>query len=369
MDAQDRKPTEKHSQEQPEKEVSETIMNAQTIGNTAVPAGRALHERAALACLPGKFTWMLVSLFAATLIVDFLGAPQMAATSTFLAGLFIGAVAEAIADLFARRKLNFEDNGPLFMTAKVVSSLNAAVFLAVLALIFGDAALQGVSTGFAAALGFAGGLIGASRGRVPTLVPVSASAAVSKAAEAGRALTEKDRQFAALHEAGHALTLAMVPQSWREGAFVQIGDSKSTFTNVPRNESAWQLAPYRRWEMMMLLGGPVAADLAYGAPMEGGASDMREWRHKAMAVLTAERAEGWTINPQDELEYEANQRLMKAMEREQTAALIEFFEENDAIYQALAQHILANDGADPETLDRFLEDVVMSAKINAALGL
>ncbi len=344
-------------------------MNTQTIGNTAVPEGRALHERAALACLPGKFTWSLVSLFSGSLIVDLQGAPSGSATTTFIAGLVLGAVAEAAADLVARRKLNFENNGPLFMTAKIASSLNAAAFLAVLALIFGDAALQGVSTGVAAAMGLVGGLIGASRGRVPTLVPLSTSVAVNQAPEAGVALSERDREFAALHEAGHALTLAMVPQTWREGAFVQIGDSKSTFTHVPRNDCAWKLAAYRRWEMLMLLGGPVAADMAYGAPMEGGASDMREWRHKAMSVLTAERAEGWTINVEDELEYEANQRLMKAMERQQTEALIEFFEQNDAVYQALTQHILANNGADAVALNAFLEDVVMGPKVNAALGL
>lgn len=344
-------------------------MDTQTLSHSAVSERRSLTERAALACLPGKLIWMLITLFAGSILVDFLGAPTMASTNTFMIGLTIGAIAEAAADLVARRKLNFEDNGPFFTTAKIVSSLNAAAFLAVLALVFGDAALQEVSRGVAAALGFMGGLIGASRGRVPTLVPQPVSAVVSQPTAIGRALTEKDREFAAFHEAGHALTLAMVPQAWRKGAFVQIGDSKTTFTHVPRNDSAWQLAPYRRWEMLMLLGGPVAADMAYGAPMEGGASDMREWRHKAMAVLTADRAEGWTINPEDELEYEANQRLMKAMEREQTAALVEFFQANDAIYQGLAQHILANGGADPETLDLFLKGVVMGPKVNAALGL
>lgn len=325
-------------------------------------------ERESLACLPSRFAWTLATLFAGALIVDVVGSPKESATLIFMLGLFLGAVGEASADLIARRKLNFQDIGPFFSVLKVLSSLHIAAGLALLALIFGDAALQNLGD-YAIGLGVVFGMIGASRGRVPTLTVQNVPGETAAFVETGRALTESDRQMAAFHEAGHALSLAMVPKSWREGAFVQIGDSKTTFTHAPRDEALWKLAVFRRWEMMMLLAGPVATDRSYGSAMEGGASDMREWRYKAMSVLTADRAEGWVIDPADELEYENNQRLLKALEREQTEALNEFFAQNQAAYEELVLHIFENSGADPEALDRLLAPVTMGPKLRSALGV
>ena len=339
-------------------------MSTQLMGTQATPLQRGASEREALACLPSRLLWLFSSLVAGTAVVDMLGAPTSSASIVFAGGAALGAACEALGDLVCRRKLNYESVGPLFSAAKVLSSMNAAATLGVMALIFGDAAFQEVPSVLAGALGLGAGLIAASRGRVPT---TTIQAADDKAPPK-RNFSEADLRLAALHEAGHALSLAMIPKTWRVGSYVQIGDPSATFTAVPSSDSLWQLAVFRRWEMLMLLAGPVATDRACGAAMEGGASDMREWRHKAMAVLTAERAEGWTLEPADELEYAANQRLLKAMERAQTAALNEFFNQNKHAYDELAAHILEHRGVDPLTLDLFLDPVKMGPKLEAALG-
>lgn len=362
-DAQNRTPTESEPLKQNGRRAE--VMGVQIVGNQVDPRV-AQEEREALSSLPAKLAWGLVTLLCAAVTMDILGPPQSTAARLFIVALLLGALAECMLNISLRRKLNYERPGKLFRAAKLFASLNSAGVVAIAALMFGDAALQGLHEVIAALLGICAGAIAASRSSVPRIAVVDLA---QEETQASSQLSESDRYMAAIHEAGHALALALVPKAWREGAFVQIGGVKNTFTHAPRDNSIWSIAPYRRWEMLLMLAGPVAADRAYGAPMEGGAADMREWRHKGMAVLTAERTEGWTPAPETELEYQENQRLLKAMERQQTQALNKFFDVNRDVYYDLVDHLLLHNGASPEELDKFLERVVFCEPVEAALGL
>lgn len=330
----------------------------------------ALEERAGLAALPAKLFWLIASLICAGLVLDSMGWPATPAVWTFITGGLLGAGVEAMLALFARHKLEHKESGSFYTGSKWLSSLGAGCVLGVAALVFGEAALQAMGPLLASGAGVVAGLLVASLNRMPHVVPGpvigTAAAATMKAP---RALSASDRQLALYHEAGHALTLAMLPDSWREGTCVQIDGYGNTFTTAPVTEGDWKPAPFRRWEMLMLLGGPVATDVAYGVSMEGGASDIRRWRHAAMAMMTAERTEGWTLAPESELELAANQRLLKEMENFQTQVLMRFFERNRASYQRLVEHLEQHGEASPSDLDHLLADVVMGRDVEDALGL
>ena len=323
-------------------------------------------ERASLSALPARFGWLAVSALVAGIVVDLVGPPGQEMTWLFVTFLALGAMVEISINLVARRKLNREIVGPLFIATKIMASSQNTAALIALAMLVGDSVLTGTSAAQASILGMVLGAIGSACGQVPHLAVAANSEGKQKK---HRALTESDLDMVAFHEAGHALSLAMIPESWREGARVNIGDSGSTYTYFPRNEAVWELGVMRRWEMLMLLAGPVATDKAYGTSMEGGASDMREWRYRAMSVLTADRTEGWVIDPSNDLEYEGNSRLLAALEQEQAAALDEFFEMNWDVYSNLAEHIRANNGIEPQPLNAFLEPVKMGPRVNAALGI
>lgn len=322
----------------------------------------ALYEREALAVVPGKLASLMGSLLLGTLTIDFAGAPAEAETYAYLAGLGAGAALHFGSSVLKRGRK------PFVKTVELVSSLSSAAILGSVAMLFGDQALAGVGSAVAMGIGGVTGLFCGMRGRV-ALAPVAAESKAKAEVAKERTLSERDRYMAAVHEAGHAMTLALVPADWRKGAFINIGNSSNVFTHVPRNDDMWALAPYRRWEMLMLLAGPVATDKAFGGAMEGGASDMRSWRHRAMSVLTAERTEGWTLAPDNEMEVALNMQLMKAMEREQTQALESFFELNAELHQELVEHLLANNGANAEDLDRFLERVLSCEEVEHALGI
>lgn len=330
----------------------------------------ALEERVGLAALPAKLFWLVVTLLCGGFVLDSLGWPASPAVWLFVAGGLVGAACEALMALVARGKLEHKTSGTFYTGSKWLSSLGAGGVLAVAALAFGEAPLQAMGPVLASGMGLVAGLLAASMNRMPIVVPGPvAGDAATAAMKAPRPLSDSDRQLALYHEAGHALTLAMLPDSWREGAAVQIDGYGSTFTSVPTMEEGWKPAPFRRWEMLMLLGGPVATDVAYGIAMEGGASDLRRWRHAAMAMLTAERAEGWTLAPETELELTANQRLLKELEVTQTQVLKGFFERNRIPYQRLVAHLEQHGEATPEDIDYLLADVVMGRDVESALGI
>ncbi|NLC22361.1 MAG: hypothetical protein GX771_10715, partial [Halomonadaceae bacterium] len=318
-------------------------MSAAAEDRKEVVKNLAPYEREALSATPAKLALFTGALFLGAGMIDVVGMPEASSTYAFLGGLAAGAVTHLGASLTKRKYRG----RPFIKGFSLLSSWSSTAMLGAITLLFGDAALQGVAPWLAFGMGAMTAGACAIKNRIslhPRTLKVERPA---DSAQQGKPLSDRDRYMGAVHEAGHALTLGLIPAAWREGAFVRLGDSKNVFTHVPRDDGSWALAPFRRWEMMMLLAGPVVTDKIFGGAMEGGASDMREWRHRAMSVMTAERIEGWSLAPETELEVASNHRLLKKMESDQVAALEKFFELNADLHQRLVKHILANNGADP----------------------
>lgn len=340
-------------------------MTTQVLDNKVEVQAQTSSERESLSLLASRIFWLTASLLAGAFCLDFVGAPSEAATFYFLSGVILAVVLEPAITIAFQHFLNNRAVRPYYIAAKVIGSLNAGGMVGVIALFFGDVALVNVAPGVAACAGLLAAGIAGGRVSMPDNGPRITGGAVM---ESERPLSEQDRYLAAIHEAGHALTLALVPEDRRAGAFVQIGGSQSTFTHVPRDDAMWTIAPYRRWEMLLLLAGPVATDLHFGASTEGGRHDMVSWRHKALSVLTAERVQGFSPQPGDEVEYERNERLIAQMETQQSAALTEFFRINNKLYYSLVEFLNENGGASEGELESFLIQVADSEMINEALS-
>jgi hypothetical protein len=323
-------------------------MTAQVLNDNNEAAVNSV-ERESLSLLASRIFICILTIFAVAFCLDFVGVPQTQQTLFFIYGVVAAALVEPVASVAYQTFLNNRIVRPFFMAAKIVGSLNAGGVVLAFALIFGDSALADVSAVIAIICGVAIGGIAVSRVSMPDDGP-----AVRVAVSSDPALSNEDRHLAAVHEAGHALALAGLSPEHRAGAFVQIGGLRSTFTNVPRHEAMWSVAPYRRAQMHILLAGPVATDLHFGASAEGGRQDLIEWRHKAMSVLTAERAEGWNPRPETEVEYDRNERLIAQIESEQSDALVKFFDRNRELYKELTVFLFENGGASEDELESFL---------------
>jgi hypothetical protein len=325
----------------------------------------APYEREALSAAPAKLALLTGALFLGAGMIDVAGLPEAPATYAFMSGLATGAVTHLGISL-ARPKFR---GSPFMKTVSLLSSWSSTATLGAVTLLFGDAALQSADPWLAFGMGALTAGACAVKSRIALRPRAMGAESPASSNQEGKPLSAHDRYMGAVHEAGHALTLGLLPAAWREGAFVRLKDSKNVFTHVPRDDGSWALAPFRRWEMLMLLAGPVVTDKIFGGAMEGGASDMRDWRHRAMSVMTAERTEGWALAPETELEVASNHRLLKELENDQVAALETFFELNAGLHHRLVEHILANDGAEPEALNHFLDEVVSSVEIERALGM
>lgn len=322
-------------------------------------------ERESLSLLASRIFVAIATLFSVAFCLDFVGKPALSQTMLFIYSAMAASAIESVTTIAYQKFLNNRSVRFFYMSAKVIGGINAGALVSLIALIFGDVAFDGMDGYVAIICGVVAGAIAASRVSMPDNGPRTSGmvAAISEEKE----LSGDDLYLAAVHEAGHALAVSLLDEEHRFGSFVQLGGSQSTFTNVPQIDSMWSVSPYRRAQMLILLAGPVATDIHFGASAEGGRQDLVSWRHKAMSVLTAERAEGWNPQPEDEMSYERNERLISQLEDEQTEALTEFFKVNEDLYYELVDFLFENRGASQEDLEAFFARVSIPELIQEAV--
>lgn len=335
--------------------------------NRAKGKAHPAHEREALSFVVVRVTVLVCALLLLTVIVDFTGAPASPAAISLIAGLFAGAAVHYFARLYkgAYRGL------PLVAAAYSITGWTSCLVIAGVVVLFGDAALASQDPLVTFAIGALAGLLCAIRPKMSfgaCLVEVAPAAPLEAPASTKKTMSAQDHKFVAVHEAGHALTLALLPEELRQGAYVKVSEEVS-FTSFPEHENRWTMAPYRRWEMLMLMAGPVASDLWANGAMEGGHSDLVEWQRLALSVIAAERTEGWLFEPKTEQEVTINLKIIKGIEDQQVAALVSFLEANSELLDKLVGHIATYNGIDEYSLSAILEDVVTTPEMDLALGL
>jgi len=319
-----------------------------------------LREREALSCLPARLLWLIAGTFTAAVLIDTTSKPQLAATMLLIAGACVGSVAEAILNLYVRAKLSNETHGPMVISAKLTSSANAACLLTIAAILFGDAALANVGAGTGAVIGSLLGMLASFQARLPKVL-------VHKPKKERRAWSLSERFLVSIHECGHALTTAFLSKADREGSYIQIGDNASTCTWIPTPEGGLT-AKRLRWEMFMLLGGAVAEEVHFGSPTDLCHRDMKEFREKAMALMTAERTAGWNGAPQNETESMQNQVLIKKLDDEFSEALREFLGANKDLLAFMAGIVNEDNGMMNEDFEEFVKSAAITPLASKLLG-
>jgi hypothetical protein len=182
-------------------------------------------------------------------------------------------------------------------------------------------------------------------------------------------LDEMSLDVAIHHEAGHAITLALLPDYIRSNAFINIGNSDNTMTCSPSFDRSFAPNAFSRWRLVMLLAGPYITNRIYDCSMSGSYADHEEWRALAKTVLTSEMADGWSPEPDNPYEAAANEAILKAMKVEQIAALKDFFDANQEIYNRVVEYLKEHLYMDAETMDTFFSGVDVPFSITKAMRL
>lgn len=188
-------------------------------------------------------------------------------------------------------------------------------------------------------------------------------------AESEFELDEMSLDVAVHHEAGHAITLALLPDYIRSNAFINIGRSDNTMTYSPSFDRSFAPNAFSRWRLVMLLAGPYITDRVYDCSMSGSYADYEEWRALAKTVLTNEMADGWSPEPDNPYEAATNEAILKALKAEQLAALKDFFDANLDIYNRIVDYLKEHLYMDAETMDTFFSGIDVPFSIAKAMRL
>lgn len=325
----------------------------------------ALSGRDALNLLPRQIAWGVFGVLACVLMIDLYGLPTSIGAKSFFLGLLTSLLWLFVSHLRTADARRF----PYHVALNLLSVLSGVIPLFGLGVAFGDAAFAeqgswpGMVTGVVA--GF-----GVSAGRLKVSVASIAGRAVRKppslrTMKANNHLGAEDLEVAAYHEIGHALALGLVPEDWRQGAFVQVAVGKSPYVYMPALLEDYPLpagtrisAPFVRWEMLAYLAGGAFADMHFGRALSGTGIDLVEWRTRAARHFEIDKNLDWTQDPSSKEALMLNNDLLHDLALEQFHVLAKFYEANKALYEEMVQHVLREGVIEEDDLNRYLARAV-----------
>lgn len=178
-------------------------------------------------------------------------------------------------------------------------------------------------------------------------------------------LDEHQVRYQAVHEAGHALALALTDRSHLEGAYVVLGAGHdlTTYTNVLFDRKKESFAYYKQFQMLFFLAGPVATEMYYEQPTDGAMGDMDAWKSRASGYFDAIREPKWNNNPESGDEVDTNIEMLEELQEYHERLLQKFFKDNADPYLQLVDYLIAHRQADSGTLADVLKKVVVSEEL------
>lgn len=301
-----------------------------------------------------------------SLTLDIVGLPTLG--HTFVPGLIAGQLLIISLAVLVSRRIDTQLSGVHSDASSFVSSLTNTLLFTTLWLLMAEATFQTAHDWHVTLFGLVAGCVSEiwSRHRA-TRYRMSISNAEEAQASVEVAISDDMVELASIHEAGHALTLGILPAPYIENCYVTLQYKGQIYTATPSLSEGMTNVIMLRWEMFMYLAGPIASNRHFQSPMEGNANDMGEWRRRALAVLTAESPAGWVHGPQDECEYQCNEQLIHSLMLEQTAAVETFLGLNQGIYDQLVSHLRTHLGASSQELAGLVKDVKVNQQILKAL--
>lgn len=155
--------------------------------------------------------------------------------------------------------------------------------------------------------------------------------------------TSKDISVTCIHEAGHALVYAAlpnIPEQFRMKALPQ-ADGRGRLGSVSSVDWNGILKPrdFLLIQLLMLLAGQKAEECILGELFDGAHSDLRYWQEEAKNYLRLGFGELYFTPAENDFEAEQNRQVLERLRDEQGDLLIRFFQANQEVLQDLAQEL------------------------------
>lgn len=172
----------------------------------------------------------------------------------------------------------------------------------------------------------------------------------------------------AVHEAGHALLYAALPELPAKMTVTVL--AKISMTDVYRGSVAsdwdWTEAETEsamRLRMLIDLGGTVAEQVVFGERADGAGGDNERWTVVAERYLACGFGEPYFGPPANASQTEHNRLVLGALKSAQYSALIEFCQLNRAVMDDMTERLVETSQLDRADVAQLLERVQFTSSI------
>lgn len=173
--------------------------------------------------------------------------------------------------------------------------------------------------------------------------------------------TSKDIAVTCIHEAGHTLVYAAlpnIPEQFRMKALPQ-ADGKGRLGSVSSVDWNGILKPrdFLLIQLLMLLAGQKAEECILGELFDGAHSDLRYWQEEAKNYLRLGFGEFYFTPTESDYEAEQNRQVLERIRNQQRDLLSRFFKANQQVLQDLANELQDKGKLLKNDVEPFLERV------------
>lgn len=156
--------------------------------------------------------------------------------------------------------------------------------------------------------------------------------------------TERDRQYTAAHEAGHALVyaaLGALPPRVQVTVHEQADENGSLgFVSALQSEHRLNDNTFAHWTMLVLLAGKIGESRIMQMHSLGSGNDHRHWVRVAHLYLSNHHRGIYYPQPETALEQEHNASMLGKLQEEQISLLGKLFEMNDQVHKDMMGALL-----------------------------
>ncbi|QUY45454.1 hypothetical protein [Acaryochloris marina] len=176
-----------------------------------------------------------------------------------------------------------------------------------------------------------------------------------------RLCTSKDISVTCIHEAGHALVYAAlpnIPEQFRMKALPQ-SDGRGRLGSITSVEWNGILRPkdFILIQLLMLLAGQQAEKCIFNEIFDGAHSDLRHWQQEAKNYLMLGFGGIYFSPIEDDYEAEQNRLTLEKLREEQSDLLLKFFKLNQQVLEDLAKELQAKGRLLKDDVEPFLAQV------------
>lgn len=156
--------------------------------------------------------------------------------------------------------------------------------------------------------------------------------------------TDRDRQYTAAHEAGHALVyaaLGALPPRVQVTVHEQADEKGSLgFVSALQSEHRLNDNTFAHWTMLVLLAGKIGESRIMQTPSLGSGNDHIHWVRVAHLYLSNHHRGIYYPQPETALEQDHNAAMLGSLQEEQRSMLAALFDMNDQVHKDMMAALL-----------------------------